>query len=140
MSIGGDILSRKTYDTINLLKHRLLPLVDQKERELLQGVIGVRGEFHVVHYEEALRRFSSNLILNMLIEHFMNGERVREIKASVGLAALAVFGVDHSDRGGGAEGHVELLLVRAHVQTCVVVHAVGVEETQVFDAFLLFLA
>lgn len=83
MSIGRDILSRKTYDTINLLKHRLLPLVDQKEGELLQGVIRVRGEFHVVHYEEALRRFSSNLILNMLIEHFMNGERVREIEASV---------------------------------------------------------
>jgi len=55
VSIGRDILSRKTYDTINLLKHRLLPLVDQKEGELLQGVIRVRGEFHVVHYEEALR-------------------------------------------------------------------------------------
>ena len=76
MAIGGDILSRKAYDAINLLKHRLLPLVDQKEGELLQGVIRVGGELHVVHYEEALRRFSSNLILNMLIEHFMNRERV----------------------------------------------------------------
>jgi len=58
----------------------------------------------------------------------------------VGLAALAVLGVDHGDCRGSAEGHVELLLVRAHVQTCVVVHAVGIEETQVFDSFLLFLA
>lgn len=56
------------------------------------------------------------------------------------MAALAVFGVDHGDSRGSAEGHVELLLVSTHVQTCVVVHAVGIEKTQVFDSLLLFLA